>query len=135
MQKEQDLTGIKLDSSKMIESGFSELFGDTIRPKSVPVNFKKIEGYTRIGFEVTGYTKRDIEIGFKDGILSVVGSKTLENEEDYQSIQFKPKEFAMKVKVKTNILPEDILAKVENGILMVDLPNGELKNQFNINIS
>ena len=137
MQEKQDLSGMKIDFdfSKLFDKGFSDLFAETIRPSSAPVNFKKIEGYTRLEFEVPGYTKKDIEIGFKDGILSVTGKKALENEEDYESIQFRPREFSTKVNVKTDVVPEEILAKVENGILMIDIPKAELKNQFNIKVS
>ena len=36
---------IDFNFSKLFDTGFSDLFAETIRPSSAPVNFKKIDGF------------------------------------------------------------------------------------------
>ena len=93
---------------------------------------------TETGYEVAvdlpGFKKDEISLELKDGYLTITASKGLDkDEEDKKGRMIRQERYAGAMSrsfyVGDGITEEDVKAKFENGVLMLDIPKKEEKPQ------
>jgi len=98
---------------------------------TIPIKFiEKPEKYEVIA-EIPGVNKEDINIDINDNILTITAIKKEEKEEENDRIHFsyiEYGEFKQSVKLPKNIDLEKVEAEYKNGILRINLPKLESKN-------
>ena len=106
--------------------GLPALFGDETLVPALDV------GESETGFTVTaelpGMDKKDIQITFTDGILSIRGEKKSEHEEtgeDYCLMERQYGSFSRSVRIPGEVDGEHVDAGYKDGILTVTLPKSE----------
>ena len=92
------------------------------------LDLKETEDAYVLALETPGMDRKDLNIQFKDGILSVSGEKKREtrNENDqYHRIERSYGSFTRQVRVLGDVKYNDIKAAYDNGVLTVTLPKAE----------
>ena len=89
------------------------------------------EGY-KVDIDLPGFTKDEIQMHLKDGVLTVSAAKGLDkDEEDKKGKYIRKERYAGAMQrsfyVGENLTQEDIKAKYENGILRLSVPKKEAK--------
>ena len=119
-------------SSNWLPSVFNDFFGNEWienTNKSVPaINIKQCENSFMVEVAAPGMTKEDCNVSLdEDNNLVISFKKETENEEKdkdghYLRREFSYSEFKRKMILPDNIERENISAKVENGVLSIDIP-------------
>lgn len=119
-------------SSNWLPSVFNDFFGNEWvenTNKSVPaINIKQCENSFMVEVAAPGMTKEDCNVSLdEDNNLVISFKKETENEEKdkdghYLRREFSYSEFKRKMILPDNIERESISAKVENGVLSIDIP-------------
>lgn len=119
-------------SSNWLPSVFNDFFGNEWienTNKSVPaINIKQCENSFVVEVAAPGMTKEDCNVSLdEDNNLVISFKKETENEEKdkdghYLRREFSYSEFKRKMILPDNIERENISAKVENGVLSIDIP-------------
>jgi len=115
-----------------LPSVFNDLFDTDFMPKAnataPAINVKETDKAYVVELAAPGMTKADFNVHINDeGNLIVKMEKKNENKEEDKSARYLRREFSYTKFEQTLILPddvkkEDISAKVENGVLTVELP-------------
>ena len=119
------------------DSLFSTFFSDTaVAPK---VDLTENDKELSISVELPGINKKDIEINYKDGYVTVSGEKKDKNEEkdkDYYKTERRYGKFCRSFSIPEYVDTDKILAKYSNGILKIKLPKNEkaIPKEIPINI-
>lgn len=87
--------------------------------------------------EVAGLAKEDVDITFKDGILTIAGNKREEaaNEGTVLWKELKHSSFKRSFKLADNLLGDKAKAKFNNGILDITIPKAEPKVEVSTKIT
>jgi HSP20 family protein len=136
------MTLIKFKNGSPVMAGtrmpyFNDLFNDffenvvnsDIRKGNVPqVNIRETDTGYHLEMAAPGLNKEDFKISIENEVLTVSGEKKSETSE--KSGKYSRKEFSYNSFMRSFTLPEvvdteKIMAKYENGIMMVDLPKKE----------
>ena len=115
-----------------LPSVFNDLFDTDFMPKAnataPAINVKETDKAYVVELAAPGMTKADFNVHINDeGNLIVKMEKKNENKEEDKSARYLRREFSYTKFEQTLILPddvkkEDISAKVDNGVLTVELP-------------
>jgi len=82
--------------------------------------------------ELPGMKKEDIKVSLKDGVLTVSGERKMEDkkdEGDYRRIERSYGAFMRSLTLPEGVDPKSIKAKLENGVLEVEVPKPEQKEK------
>ncbi|MBK7435067.1 MAG: Hsp20/alpha crystallin family protein [Chitinophagaceae bacterium] len=110
---------------------FPATFGKTMREDVLgfpPVNIFEKDNHYHLELSVPGMDKSDFTVNLEGKTLTVSGSKKEEKQEGTEKLirrEFSHKSFKRSFTVDDKIDASGILAKYENGILMLDLPKKE----------
>ena len=126
------MTPMMRRNAAWLPSVFNDLFDTDFMPKAnataPAINVKDSDkGYT-VELAAPGMTKEDFNVHINDeGNLIIKMEKKQENKEEDKSARYLRREFSYTKFEQTLILPddvkkEDIAARVENGVLTVELP-------------
>lgn len=126
------MTPMMRRNAAWLPSVFNDLFDTDFMPKAnataPAINVKEDDkGYT-VELAAPGMTKEDFNVHINDeGNLIIKMEKKQENKEEDKSARYLRREFSYTKFEQTLILPddvkkEDIVARVENGVLTVELP-------------
>ena len=126
------MTPMMRRNAAWLPSVFNDLFDTDFMPKAnataPAINVKEDDkGYT-VELAAPGMTKEDFNVHINDeGNLIIKLEKKQENKEEDKSARYLRREFSYTKFEQTLILPddvkkEDIAARVENGVLTVELP-------------
>ncbi|MBP3842217.1 MAG: Hsp20/alpha crystallin family protein [Prevotella sp.] len=126
------MTPMMRRNAAWLPSVFNDLFDTDFMPKAnataPAINVKESDkGYT-VELAAPGMTKEDFNVHINDeGNLIIKMEKKQENKEEDKSARYLRREFSYTKFEQTLILPddvkkEDIAARVENGVLTVELP-------------
>ncbi|HUX98767.1 MAG TPA: Hsp20/alpha crystallin family protein [Candidatus Deferrimicrobium sp.] len=81
-----------------------------------------------ITVEVPGFTKEEVNIEVNDDLLNISSEHKEEKEEEKEGYIHRERfhrSFSRSLRIPENIIPEDIDAKLENGLLTLKLPKRE----------
>jgi HSP20 family protein len=97
----------------------------TISPK---VNVTEDESFFHLEAETPGMKDKDIGIEVHNGILTIKGHKENNSDtekEDYHIREFSNQSFERSFKLGDRVDTDKVSAKIDNGVLKVDLPKYE----------
>jgi HSP20 family protein len=127
---------------KLMQTHFPSLqqeFGvDFISKSSYPrVNVTDYADRLVITAEVAGLSKEDVDITFKDGILTIAGHKREENKQDGTVIwkELKHSSFKRAFQLADHLVGQKASAKFNNGILDISIPKSEPKTEVSTKIN
>jgi HSP20 family protein len=98
---------------------------ETISPK---VNVTEDENFFHLEAETPGMKDKDIGIEVNNDVLTIKGHKenNSETEKDYYHIrEFSSQSFERSFKLSDRVDTDKVSAKIDNGVLKVDLPKHE----------
>ena len=91
---------------------------------------KENDGKYEVAIDLPGFKKDEIEISLDDGFLTVKAEKNLnKDEKDENGKMLRQERYSGSMqrsfRVSNDLTEEDIKAKFENGVLMLDIPKKE----------
>lgn len=89
------------------------------------VNLTESDTRYQLEAELAGWSKEDVTVLFDDGVLTVKGERTTDNEADevsYRHREIQSTSFSRQFKVGSNIDSGNTTARFDNGMLIVDMP-------------
>lgn len=98
---------------------------ETISPK---VNVTEDENFFHLEAETPGMKDKDIGIEVHNGVLTIKGHKENQSEtekENYHIHEFNSQSFERSFKLSDRVDTDKVSAKIDNGVLKVDLPKHE----------
>ena len=98
---------------------------ETVVPR---VNITENENFFHLEAETPGMKDKDINIEVHNGVLTIKGNKENESDkkkENYHIREFKEQSFERSFKLSDRIDTGKVAAKIDNGVLRVDLPKHE----------
>lgn len=96
------------------------------RPKyNVPLNISENETEYLVQVYATGFGKENISIAVKEDVLYITGQKEIENPPKFTQQEFPVKTFERLVALNRKVDVENITAKHEDGVLLVNLPKSK----------
>lgn len=121
------------------DSMFSSLFDafpthfgyDDEHTWSPRVHWREDADSYHIDAEVPGFRKSDIHLTYEKGILTLSGEKKADEKEGDNRTWYRAR-FSRSLRLPESINVDDIKAKVEDGILTVDLPKTEVMKAVEI---
>lgn len=126
------MTPMMRRNAAWLPSVFNDLFDTDFMPKAnataPAINVKETDKSYTVELAAPGMTKSDFNVHINDeGNLIIKMEKKQENKEEDKSARYLRREFSYTKFEQTLILPDDvkkdaIAARVENGVLTVELP-------------
>ena len=126
------MTPMMRRNAAWLPSVFNDLFDTDFMPKAnataPAINVKETDKSYTVELAAPGMTKEDFNVHINDeGNLIIKMEKKQEQKEEDKSARYLRREFSYTKFEQTLILPddvkkEDIAARVENGVLTVELP-------------
>jgi HSP20 family protein len=121
-------------ADEFFKTEFPELskeFGDFFSKGSYPkVNVINLKDKVIIKAAIPGLEKKDIKITVKNNVLTISGNKIQEDEVKdslYICRELKQSQFSRSFELYDNLVLEKIKAKVENGLLNIEIPKKEIE--------
>ena len=103
-----------------------------------PVDIQETEDAYRIHAELPGMTKDDIQITLENNVLRLSGERKFEKDtkqENYHRIERTYGAFSRSFALPTQVSPDKVEAKFENGVLSIVVPKAEQAKPRKIAIS
>ena len=102
------------------------------QPMFMRTDVKELENGYELSIDLPGYRKEDVKLSLKKGYLTVSAETTKNNDEKDENGKYIRRErytgsMQRSFYVGERISEEDIKAKFENGILMINVPKQEPK--------
>jgi HSP20 family protein len=112
---------------------FDTFFNDageelTSRTWTPPVDIQETDDAYRIHAELPGMTKDDIQITLENNVLRLSGERKFEKDvkkENYHRIERTYGAFSRSFALPTQVSPDKVEAKFENGVLAIVVPKAE----------
>ena len=95
---------------------------------NLKVNIAEDENGYHLSAVVPGWTDEDVDLEINDDVLTIRGHSEEENEEDtqnYKMREFVRSSFERSFRLGDHVDQDKVAAKLENGVLRVDLPKKE----------
>ncbi len=92
------------------------------------LDIKEEDDIFSITAEVPGYNKEDLNIEIHDDVLTISSEHKEEKEEEKEGYIYKERShrsFSRSLRIPEHIKPEEIEAKMENGLLTLSIPKKE----------
>ncbi|TDI77936.1 MAG: Hsp20/alpha crystallin family protein [Bacteroidetes bacterium] len=114
------------------------VWNDFARDHAPKLDVVETDNAFQLTLDLPGIQKDDIEISLHEGILTIRGERAervLEDSETSLRSERFTGTFSRAFKMPTEIVEKDIAAKLDNGVLVVDLPKAEESKPQSIKIS
>lgn len=123
-----------------LQQGVSRLVDDMLSGAGMPLlnrpgqdqtlmmpqmNVSETDSEIRVTAELPGVAEKDVDVTLDDDVLTIRGEKKLENKEDKENYHFVERSFGRfqrSLRVPHTVKPDQVQARVENGVLTVILP-------------
>ena len=113
-----------------------EFFGD--QEKAFKTDIKDEGDHYLLEAELPGFEKENIKVSVEDGYMTITAERNSSNEEKKENGHYLRREFSFAKFQQTMLLPDDavrdnISAKMENGVLTVNIPKEDKVKEENRN--
>ncbi len=113
-----------------------QLLSDERQESSVAVNSWVNEDQVKLDVQVPGFSQKDLSVDLHDDVLVIKGEKKEETNGEKEAVQRSAyRSFTRRFHLPYSINADGVKAKVENGILSVELPREENDKPRKIAIS
>jgi|WetSurSiteA1Bulk_404760.scaffolds.fasta_scaffold00048_24 HSP20 family protein len=136
----KDLGFFPVSFDDMLDSMFDSVIGTSKERSLFGAPLNPVESYVKEGkqtykIDVPGIPPNDIEITFKNNMLTVSGERKVANKSDYSEVEYG--KFTRAWSVPDGADPDSISAKYENGVLEItlDLPTGSVEKKIEVKTS
>ncbi len=124
----RELESLKREMEKLFDSFLSERRFDKEFPWSPAIEVKEIPDRYVFKVDVPGVKKEDLKIEVSDNVLSISGERKQETEE--KEAQYYRREilygfFQRSIQLPTNVDADKISARLEDGVLTIEIPKTE----------
>ncbi|HVR06944.1 MAG TPA: Hsp20/alpha crystallin family protein [Thermoanaerobaculia bacterium] len=124
---------------RLFDTFFNEGGEDlTSRTWTPPVDIQETDEAYRIHAELPGLTKDDIQITLENNVLRLSGERKLEKDvkkESYHRIERTYGAFSRSFALPTQVSPDKVEAKFDNGVLTIVVPKAEQAKPRRIAVS
>ena len=107
---------------------FESFFAPATRSEWLPaVDIKETDGGYTFHMEVPGIKPEDLDVELHDGVLSIRGSRKEEKKEEdkgFVRTERRSGSFSRQFRVPTNAPADSITARVDDGVLTIEVPKG-----------
>ena len=113
-------------------------WNDYAKDHAPKLDVVETENAFQLVIDLPGINKEDVEISLHEGILTVRGERServLEESESALRTERFSGAFSRAFKMPSEIAEKDIAAKLDNGVLVIDLPKAEESKPQSIKIS
>ncbi len=114
--------------SSILNRRFDDMYPEDTDALSMPLELKDRKGEYIVRAELPGVKKEDLDIDFNNHYLTIKAKKVEEKEEQeeaYKKSEFSYGEFSRSVYLPQEVDVDKIDAKLEHGILHIDIPKME----------
>lgn len=124
----RELENLRREMEKLFDSFLSERLIDREFHWAPAIQIKELPDKYVLDVDVPGVKKEDLKIEVSDNILTISGERKEEKEE--KDAQYHRREivfgsFKRAIQLPTNIEADKISAKLENGVLHIEIPKSE----------
>ena len=129
------MTLVKWNPNRSIISDFDRIFDNIFNidfpiysqgtSYSIAVDIKETEKQYILSADVPGLNKKDVSIEVHDGIITIKGERSKEEDNSYDGYQINERQFGSfnrSFRVPDNVIEDKIAAKFTNGELFITLP-------------
>lgn len=114
-----------LESSLSLPDTTQDLSTISEKQSSVEINIMELPDRYEIEAKVPGFTKKEIDISFKDNCLIIEGSTSIERKTDSGNVitqEFSHSSFKRNVDLPSKIDIDKAEAELKNGIMTITIP-------------
>ncbi len=135
-RKSSNLRPYTLANTFFDDDIFKSFFGNSFGVSQMSIDVKDEKDKYVIEAELPGINKEDINIDIEGGVLTLSTHCDSEKNEENENYVYRERRYGSVSRsfALDNIDDENIKAKYENGILMIDLPKRELEKKLNKSI-
>ncbi len=124
----RELENLRREMEKLFDSFLSDRVIDREFPWTPAIQIKELTDKYILDVDVPGVKKEDLKIEVSDNVLTISGERKEEKEE--KDAQYHRREivfgsFKRAIQLPTNIEADKISAKLENGVLHIEIPKSE----------
>ena len=101
------------------------------------VDVEEDDNAYHVTMELPGMEKKDINISYHDGVLSISGEKSEKREEKERNYHYYERRFGKferSFRIHTDVLEDKIEAGFNNGVLKVEVPKAEVAKPKQIEV-
>ena len=115
----------------IVTSSVASIVRNMCCTEKTPTDVKETDGGYEVDIDLPGFTKDEIKLELNNGYLTISTEKSLEKENKGRMLRQERYVGAMQRSfyVGKNLTEEDIKAKYENGVLSLQLPKKEARQQ------
>ncbi len=110
--------------------GFRDTFSDVVSGRQIPVNLYATDDSYEVRAEMPGVRKEDVSIELENAVLSIRAKRSLENEQGGGEITM-----ARDITVGDDVAADKVKARMENGVLSIQLPKREARKPKAIKVA
>ncbi len=124
----RELENLRREMEKLFDSFLSDRVIDREFPWTPAIQIKELTDKYILDVDVPGVKKEDLKIEVSDNVLTISGER--KEEKDEKDAQYHRREivfgsFKRAIQLPTNIEADKISAKLENGVLHIEIPKSE----------
>lgn len=117
------------------EQQYARQLPSLVNARYHPMDVVESEKSYEIRVDVPGMTQENVNVELKDGYLSIEGKREKTNGSGNLRIERQSTSFSRSVKLPDNVDKENIVAKLDMGVLSVTLPKTTSKSSRSVKIN
>lgn len=110
--------------------GFRNSFSETFSSRQIPVNLYSTDHSYEVRAELPGVRKSDVSVEIENAVLEIKAKRSANSEDGSPEV-----ELVRRITVGDDVDPENVKARLEDGILSVHLPKREARKPKTIEVS
>ncbi len=118
--------------NSFLDRFFNDDFTPSTKSFTPQVDIAETDKKFEVSFAVPGLKKEDITVDLNEGVLTVSGERKFEEskkEKNFHSVETYFGTFKRSFHLPENVLTDKVEAKYEDGILLIEIPKKEIKNE------
>jgi len=110
--------------------GFRNTFADAVGTRQIPVNLLETENSYEVRAELPGVQKKDVSVEMENAVLEIKAVRKMEQDEAKSEVTL-----ARRITVGDDVEPDQVKARLRDGILSIHLPKREVRKPKAIKVS